>query len=231
MVLPIPISRMSLHQLDCTEGNVRLKGPGTFSSSQYSKYKHGSGNVGKAYASELCEAFLQRLPSLALSRHLIIASSPYKTIPTCSLCITQTFYSLLNQRRGLMGIPPGCSTGIKRVTLFPGDYGLLLAEQRVQCMRHNRLEFDHALLTGTDLVVVDDIKVTGAHQASIMTHARQLAVRSLTFLYVIECVDPRVAASYPQIEDRLNHASVHTLTAVIPIIRSPDFFFYENRGC
>ena len=224
MILHIPVSTMSLYQFDSGDGTC-TKDVDLFSPVQYSKYKYGSCKVGEAYASALCEAFLQRFPYLALSPQLIVTSSPYKAIPTSSFCIAQAFYNLLNQQRGLVGSSPCRSTRIGRATLLPGDYGSLSAEQRIQCMLRNRLSFDKTLLANADLLVIDDIKVTGAHQRCLMMHATQLSLASLTFLYVIECVNSDAATRNPQIEDRLNHAYVHTLTDVAEIIQAPDFSF------
>jgi hypothetical protein len=79
------------------------------------------------------------------------------------------------------------------------------------------------LLTGADLVIVDDVKVTGAHQQCLMLHTGHIALNSLTFLYAVECVDAQM--SDPSIEDRLNHASVKTLLDLVQIIHSSDFLF------
>jgi hypothetical protein len=219
-----PISTLSLHPFD--NGDVTpLKNQHPFSAVQYSKYKYGSCTVGEAYASALCEVFLQRFPHLALSPQLVITSSPYKAIPTSSFCIAQAFFKLLNRKRALAGVSPCRSTRIERAAPSPGDYGSLSAEQRIQRMARNRLSFDKELLAHADLVVIDDIKVTGAHQQCLTRHITQLSLASLTFLYVVECINSDSATSNPQIEDCLNHTSIRTLTDLAKIIEAPDFSF------
>ncbi|HTI15952.1 MAG TPA: phosphoribosyltransferase family protein [Dictyobacter sp.] len=225
MALQSFISTLSLYSVDEIDGCILVKDPTTFSLSEYSRYKYGASRVGERYGQALCEKFLRAFFHLVVSRQLLITSSPYKTIPTSSLCIAQSFCRTLNQWRCRMGFAPSQLTKIGRATLSAGDYGVLSKEQRISRMKRNRLSFDTTLLAHADLVVVDDIKVTGAHQQCIMSHIEQLSLTSLTFLYVVECCHSHKEVCNPQIEDHLNHISVHTLADMIDIIRSPDFFF------
>lgn len=215
------IATMSLHRLPCTDQDTQITCSQAFSCSDYSRYKYGSSRIGEAYASELVNAFWQRFPELALSRRLLISSPAYKAIPTSAFCIAQAFWMLVNQRRNEAGIPASHLIKIERTTLYPGDYGTLAAEQRVQVMGRNSLHVESALLATADLVIVDDSKVTGAHQQCIERHMEPLTLNTLTFLYVIECIN--MGAGDARIEDRLNHASVGTLMAVANIIHASDF--------
>ncbi|QBD81382.1 hypothetical protein EPA93_37570 [Ktedonosporobacter rubrisoli] len=226
VVLQISIATMSLYQLHGTADSYEsINSPQTFSPIQYSQYKYGAGQAGEAYAQELEEAFRQHFSDLVLSPRLIVASSPYRTIPPSSLCIAQAFLQRLNSRRKWSDSSPASLSKIGRSTLYPGDYGLLSAARRTKLMQGNYLSFEATRLAGADLVVIDDIKVTGAHQKCVMSQARSLDLHTLTFLYVIECMNSQVAAANPQIEDQLNHASIRTLAEVTEVIGRPDFFF------
>jgi phosphoribosyl transferase-like protein len=107
-----------------------------------------------------------------------------------------------------------------------GDYGLLSAKERTAVMAGNRLSFRRipvAALTGAHLVVVDDIKVTGAHQRCLAAATEPLPLASRTFIHVAALAAPESASGDPTVEDRLNHAEVSTLADLAPIVTAAGF--------
>jgi len=137
-------------------------------------------------------------------------------VPTAATAVARGLRAALNAERataraGLAAVP---LVRIAREVTTSGDYGTLQAADREQVMVGNVLSF--ASLgdydpDGTHLIVVDDVKVTGAHQRAIEQASRELPLGSRTFLH-IAAIDAGPAEDLdPSVEDRLNHAQIRTL--------------------
>jgi uncharacterized membrane protein YkvA (DUF1232 family) len=66
----------------------------------------------------------------------------------------------------------------------PDDYGQFSVEQRRVLMQTNSLSVDRTLLQDSHLIIVDDLKVTGAHQDCLMDATNGLPLLSRTFLHI-----------------------------------------------
>ena len=92
-------------------------------------------------------------------------------------------------------------------------------------MKMNHIHLDAVFLYGSNLLVVDDIKVTGQHQQTITRHAEEIAFEAVIFLYVVNIANVEEAMRDPQIEDRINHAAVKSLWDVAAYYPIPAFSF------
>ena len=73
------------------------------------------------------------------------------------------------------------------------------------------------------LLVVDDVRVTGAHQRCLMRASDGLPLAARTFLYIASFPGPAGACFDPTQEDALNHAAVKTLDDLAGIVEAGDF--------
>jgi hypothetical protein len=73
------------------------------------------------------------------------------------------------------------------------------------------------------LIVVDDVRVTGAHQRCVTSASEGLPFGSRTFLYVAAFVGARCGYFDPSVENALNHSVIKTLDDLARIVRADDF--------
>jgi len=114
---------------------------------------------------------------------------------------------------------------VDRLGPSAGDYGTLSAQARDRRMAANVLSFRRFppdQVRGAHLLVIDDVRVTGAHQRCVMRASEDLPFLARTFLY-IACFRPASSRFDPTQENVLNHAAVRTLGDLAGIVTAGDF--------
>ncbi len=222
----IPTREFALYSLGgstlAANGNCRLP----FSSARYSRYKYGSVGAAETFARALGAAFCEAHPELALAPRLLMASSPYAHVPAAATTLARRLQPVLNTARAKNGLAPVPLLRVDRIAASAGDYGTLSAQARDLHMATNTLSFRRfrsAQVRGALLLVVDDVRVTGAHQRCLMRASEDLPLAARIFLYIAAFADPLNGCFDPTQEDALNHAAVKTLDDLAGIVESGDF--------
>jgi hypothetical protein len=214
----VPTLEFALYYLDRSGYSIN----GTFSAARYSRYKYGSAAATETFARELGSAFGYRHPEILLAPLLTITSSPYSSVPTAATALARRLRPVLNETRSRYGLAEAPLVKVDRITTSAGDYGTLSASARDERMASNVLSFSRFQpdqVSGACLVVVDDVKVTGAHQRCIMRASEGLPLGMQAFLYLAAFTGD----FDPVAEDSLNHAAVKTLDDLARIARTTDF--------
>ncbi|GAB3570584.1 hypothetical protein GCM10027578_27100 [Spirosoma luteolum] len=193
-----------------------------FAPADYSRFKFGDGKIAQRFGQELARGFLTSyVPGSLYTEPLVVLPSPYSCIPTASYWMAQSFLRELNRAFAEQGRDVADSVKISRSITYRDDYGNLTREERLRLIGNDTFWVDPALLTGKRLIFIDDIRITGSHQAVI---ERMMAHYGLTnssvFVYYGELVDDR---THPNIENYLNYYAVNGLADLLPIIRSGKF--------
>jgi hypothetical protein len=219
---PIPTREFALYSLPVADGS----GTPPFSAALYSRYKYGSLRATEVFARSLGAAFDNRHPELLRVPRLVMTSSPYSHVPTAATALARELRPVLNAARARYGLPPVPLIQIYRASTSAGDYGTLPARARDQRMTANVLSFRRFSLADVrdaHLLVVDDVRVTGAHQRNL-THASEgLPLAARTFLYIASFADPASGYFDPTQEDALNHTAIRTLDDLAGIVEDDDF--------
>jgi len=222
---PIPAHEFSLYRLDGPDAAAAMSGSPSFSATQYSRYKYGSVAAAEAFARALGEAFCEFRPELVRAPRLLMTSSPYTCVPTAATALARRLQPVLNAARAGAGLPPAPFVQVDRIGASAGDYGTLSAPARDRQMAANVLSFRRFppdQVRGAHLLVVDDVRVTGAHQRCVMRASEDMPFLARTFLY-IACFRPASSRFDPTQEDALNHAAVRTLGDLARIVTGGDF--------
>jgi hypothetical protein len=221
-----PAHEFSLYVLDGPGAPAAMSSSLPFSATQYSRYKYGSAAAAEAFARALGEAICACRPELARAPRLLMTSSPYTYVPTAATALARRLQPVLNAARTGAGLPPAPFVQIDRLDPAAGDYGMLSAQARDRRMAANVLSFGRFPLDqvrGAHLVVVDDVRVTGAHQRCVTRASEDMPLGARTFLY-IACFRHPVGGRFdPTQEDALNHAAVRTLGDLAQIVAGGDF--------
>jgi hypothetical protein len=196
-----------------------------FSARQYSRYKYGSVGATEVFARALGEAFCECRPELVRAPKLLMTSSPYTYVPTAATTLARSLQPVLNAARAGVGLPPAPLVQVDRIGTSAGDYGTLSARARDRRMAANVLSFRRFppdQVRGAYLLVVDDVRVTGAHQRSVMRASDDMPFLGRAFLY-IACFRSASIRFDPTQENALNHAAVRTLGDLAAIVAGGDF--------
>jgi hypothetical protein len=222
----IPTHEFALYSLPGPSPAANGTCPPSFSPARYSRYKYGSVAAAETFAAALGAAFLERRPELALAPRLLMASSPYKHVPSAATTLARGLRPLLNAARARHGLAPAPLLRVDRIGASAGDYGTLSAQAREQHMAANALsfrQFGPERVRDAHLLVVDDVRVTGAHQRCLMRASEELPLTARTFLYIVAFPGCASGSFDPAQEDALNHAAVKTLDDLAGIVEAGDF--------
>jgi hypothetical protein len=200
---------------------------GPFSAASYSRYKYGSVSAADGFARALGAALGERFPDVVRAPRVLMASSPYKYVPTAATTLARRLRRVLNAARAAYGLPPAPLVQVERAGVPAGDYGLLSAQDRDQLMTDNVLSFRRFRpdqVRDAHLLLVDDVRVTGAHQRCLMRASDELPVRTRTFAYIAAVPGSLESGQFdPTLEDALNHAAVGTLNDLAALVAGNDF--------
>jgi len=155
-----------------------------------------------------------------------MTSSPYTYVPTAATALAHSLQPVLNAARSGAGLPPARFVQVDRIGTSAGDYGTLSARARDRRMAANVLSFRRfppEEVRGAHLLVVDDVRVTGAHQRCVMRASEDLPFLARTFLYIACFCRPANSRFDPTQEDALNHTAVKSLGDLAAIVAGGDF--------
>ena len=239
LTCPVPTHEFALYSLGGAAPAVAVVNQfPPFSPARYSRYKYGSVAAAEAFARDLATAFWNGPPELARAPRLLLASSPYARVPAAATTLARRLRPRLNAARARYGLDPAPLVQIERAAASAGDYGTLSAQARDRLMAANALSFRRfkpAQVRGAHLLVVDDVRVTGAHQRCLMRASEALPLAARAFLYVAFALlrpgsSPGDGRFDPALEDALNHAAVKTLDDLAAIVEAGDFT-WNVRAC
>ena len=226
MATVIPTREFALYSIDgpspVVNGGCRLP----FSPARFSRYKYGSVAAADTFARALGAAFCEAHPELALAPRLLMASSPYAHVPAAATTLARGLQPIVNAARAEHGLTPVPLLRVDRISTSAGDYGTLSAQARDLLMAANVLSFRRfrpAQVRGAHLLVVDDLRVTGAHQRCLMRASEALPLAARIFLYIAAFSGQVTGCFDPAREDTLNHTAVKSLDDLAGIVEAEDF--------
>lgn len=177
----------------------------------YSKFKYGSIEASKQLAARLSQ-FLETSISFEASQKPLFTSSAFKHIPTASNLLTSHLLQILSPTNSLERIK------VHRMNISDHDYAKLSAADRFEHSRQVKLYVETTELVGRDVIVVDDVYFTGAHERNLIQLLSPYA-RSVTFLYLINLED----AADSMMESNLNQYGISSIWDISNSIAVGDF--------
>lgn len=220
--------RVIVHHLD---GNWRDEEK--FPALEYSQFKYGCGDIARRFGEELADKFAQTdlfKNYQGTGNDIIITASPYKYIAPAASAIKKYFTNRLNSYLAKRGKQSANIVKMTRSVLFEGDYGKLTEEGRTSLLKQDKLSIDRDFVEGKLVLVLDDIKITGAHEEKIVKMFLEQDVKpaKIVYLYYAELQNAnQVGADY---ENYLNHFLVKSLDDLLPIVKGKNFIL-NARVC
>jgi hypothetical protein len=214
----IVIPRVSLHRISSDHGRLRTLTGEEFRPLRYSRFKYGDAPAAEHYASRLSDR-LWDSGLLSWPDRPVITTAPYKFLPTASFELARHVRRHLNARR------PGPAEPVEIVPLHlrhvdAGNYSAGSRGERQQIMNEAGLHLGAGDVTGRQVVLIDDAVVSGTAESRAVAVLAEAGATDVLGAYALE-IDRASALAAPEVEDRLNHAFVRDLDALLEIYTSP----------
>jgi predicted amidophosphoribosyltransferase len=158
---------------------------------------------------------------------IVLTSSAFGSVPTAAHAIMKDIASLLRQR----------GTKLEEIKIDrAGDfattaYGSMSEEERRMRMASRRItigEEARQALRGRICFVIDDVHVTGSHEATLRQLLETTEARNSVFCYLLYFSE-ELAITEPQAEDCFNHSAIQSISDLASFFVTPKNSEFELR--
>jgi hypothetical protein len=196
---------------------IALHGIDDLDRTRYSRFKYGYRPAVDRFAACLAERAEAELPDL-LHAPVTITAPASRAVPIGADLLADGVLRAVNHRRAELSTAPAARAKLYRFAVPAADYGTADQDGRRALLADEEIGGIPELFTDRDVVVVDDLWVTGISAGVTIDAIGRWGPRSVTYL-VIARVDPEHARRRPQVEYDLNHAAVTGLPALAELCR------------
>jgi hypothetical protein len=210
-------NRYSLHKI--TDENDL-----TFDPIGYSWFKFGDRHFANQFGADLFNGFIhENGERLLLQDEIVVLPSPFLAIPTASNFLCFAFVRELNKFLFENGKRAAIESKIYRNQTYVADYGSLGFEERVRLISNDTYYIDREFINGRFCLFLDDIKITGSHELTIMKILDEYDVKGdFNFVYFAELMNKEI---HPRIENHFNYYAVKGIDEILDLIKRPSFQF------
>lgn len=204
----------SLMYLTVTDGRVMCVDGSSFDAVQYSRFKYGYVPPAFEYGYGLADLIVDDLLVRAHGRKTIIVSAPYKALPTASHAIAEVVLWALSARFISEGLEPPELVPFHKARVGSSAYAMSNEEERRRTLATLGLHIDESLVPGANVLVIDDIRITGSAEASTRSYLEGLGPHAIWYLHAAR-LDEQVASCNPGLEDELNQTFPKSLDTIL----------------
>ncbi len=191
-----------------------------FEAVAYSLMKHGDSASIQLLGSRLGDRLLADSGPALLTHEAPVFPVAYLAVPPACWFLAAEALAVVNDARSALGLLPGRLAHVRKDAVTTTDYAGSTAEQREAELAGIGFEVGQSL-TGSVAVVVDDVRVTGSAEQTIIAALRGADPSAVLTAYVAVC-DAELAHS-PQVEQALNHMAVTSPLDLLPAIEADEF--------
>jgi hypothetical protein len=194
-----------------------------FDAVSYSRFKHGYTPPADLYAKGLADVLARHHREQLLDpRPLVVISAPYVWIPTASHAIVTRLVRHLDAYRRRYGLSPVTIARFSKHAMGSDRYAMATADERQQLLARMQLTIDHNAVHSANLLVVDDIRVTGGAEATTATAIEPHNPHSVVYLHAARLED-RLGQARSHLESELNQTFATSRTTVLRDIQANEF--------
>jgi hypothetical protein len=212
----------ALMQLCMSQDEVYCQDGSLFDRVAYSRFKYGHTPPARQYGIDLARLIESDLLEKRGDRPTIIISAPYKFVPTASHGIALAMRHALAARFVESGIEPPVVVPFHKTRTGTDTYAMSSLEERLRMLATLGLNIDERLVREANVLVVDDIRITGTAQATTAAFIESLAPYSVWYLHAAR-LSERASAEHPGIEDELNQSVPKSISTVLRDIQAGEF--------
>lgn len=211
----------ALWTLTGTPGDVTSTQPGDqFEAVAYSLMKHGDSASIHLLGARLGRRLLADSGPLLLAEHAPVFPVAYLAVPPACWYLAAEALSVVNEARSSRGLAPGRLVHVRKDAVTTSDYAASTAAEREAELSGIGFEVGESL-NGMVAVIVDDVRVTGLAEQTIVAAVRAAGPVEILTGYIAVC-DPELARA-PHVERVLNHGAVTSPLDLLPAIEADQF--------
>ncbi|HET6747549.1 MAG TPA: phosphoribosyltransferase family protein [Candidatus Saccharimonadales bacterium] len=219
---------LALYGLTVVDGEFLAENSATalpFRPWEYSSFKYGRRDIAEHYGKALAGMIIDHLgPMVCGNQEIVILGTPYKRVPNAARML-----AIGAQRHMRAAGLPVTYTYIYQHRLVEGDYSKLSVEQRELRNKQKKRYVDPDDFAGRHVVVIDDIRITGSIERSIIRLLGGIPVLSTSIVNLVR-LDPDAAKREPQLESKLNHCAMKGLRDLLGLMSQRDQFVLTTRA-
>lgn len=207
-------------RLTGSPGDIRTTDGRAFDTDSYSRMKHGDADAIDDLGARLADELIAHHAHLVTDDAVPVFPVAYLHVPPSCWFLARAVLARLDAAREACGLLPGRIVQVHKDSVTHSDYAASSqAEREAELARIGfRLEEPVA---GANLVVVDDVRVTGLAERTILAALDDAGAASTTLAYVAVC-EPELATA-PHVEAALNHAAISSILQLVPAIEAGRF--------
>ena len=169
----------------------------------YSRFKYGYLPPASEYGAGLAALIADVLLDMAGNEPIVIVSAPYKYLPTASEAIARVLCYELSHQAVLDGREPPVLVPFHKAAPGDSSYAHSSERERERQLQTLGLHLDESLIPGSHVLVVDDIRITGAAQRASAAYLEPLMPASIWYLQAASLPE-EVGRRHPSLENDLN---------------------------
>lgn len=212
----------ALMDLTVVDGEVLCKDGQPFDRVAYSRFKYGLLPPASRYGAGLAALIVEELFELAGDDPIIIVSAPYKYLPTASHAIAHSLLQELSHCAVLDGREPPVLLPLHKARTGDASYAKSSQADRLKTVANLGLHIDESCVPGSHVLVVDDIRITGAAQQATAGYLEPLMPASIWYLHAAR-LPQDIGTAHPGLEDQLNQTVNHTLVHFLHQVAAGQF--------
>lgn len=188
---------------------------------EYSRFKFGDGEAGNKYGTMLGDLVLSDAAELLRGDEVYVASSAYRVAPPASESLLTPFLTAA-ESAAKSADADAAFTRFKlgKAKLATDNYAGMSFEERSRTLQSDLILPDDLEFEGKNVVILDDIRVTGLREAALRQLFENAGVEHTFFYYVLNVPEGR---TYPQTEAVINRRSVKTIDDVLEMASQSGF--------
>ncbi len=207
-------------RLTGTPDDIRTTDGRPFDVETYSRMKHGDADAIDELGAALAAELVARHPHVITDAAVPVLPVAYLHVPPSCYFLAEAVLARLNAARAACDLPLGRIVQIHKDSVTHTDYAASSQAERAAELARIGFRLEESV-AGTNLVVIDDVRVTGLAEQTILTALEQADPATTILGYVAVC-EPELAAA-PQVESALNHSSIRSIRQLVPTIQAGRF--------
>ncbi len=209
-----------MHVTERADGTLEAADGQPFDEVGYSRFKYGWVPPAIDYGYGLAR-LIQNDPRL-LDRPVLIISAPYKYVPTASHGIARYLRQALALQFTQLGVEPPVIQPFHKSRTGSDRYAKAGHAERLESLRTLGLYIDASRVRDANLLVVDDIRVTGGAQRATAEYVEPMVPHGIWYLHAA-VLDPHIANENPGKESVLNRKFPPSLSTIAADIAASEF--------
>lgn len=218
------IHRVSLFRLLPANGQIFTSTGERFDASDYSRFKYGDAEIAELYAIKLIELLRDLDESvMCSSQPPVITTAPFKFVPTASFQLAEQIQRHLHTALS-EAVLSNWGSPISIVPFYmqnvdAENYSAGSRLERKRILDQAGLYIDPESIRSRNVLLIDDAIVSGTAEQEAIRVLTVAGASSVSGAYVVE-IDQNYGRRHPEIEDKLNHAFVKDLSALLEVFQT-----------